>query len=188
MTLGGLYILALGVAWIAQKAIHNKYGIDFNDERKELGVYPINDFRDIKNDYWNDFSPDFPLTRWTAILTNKEIGNSTTYTNPDRSDKPFRKRKTVFYGTQLCFWQNYYGGEIDLCIKPIDDIRHIELFVVYYSDNIEPKNYFYADLDTVRKNQQEFICGTPLEDKYSIPKGNLTKLQADKLLIEWKLR
>ena len=192
LTLTGLYILTLLVALRAQMTIHEKYGLHFNDKRIELGVYPIGDFQDVENDYWKDFYPDDPFKRWTEILTNTEIANSTTYTNPDTDEKPFHKQKTVFYGTHLCFLQNFYGGEIDLFVKPLDKERHIELFVAYYSDNLEPSNYFYADLDTVYNDRLEFICGGIIDHEHyqeeDIPKGNLTKEQADNLLKEWKIK
>ena len=185
-------MLILLVALKAQATIHNKFGTNFNKERFELGVYPIDDFQDIKNNYWQDYYSVPPSTRRFQILTNTEIANSTTYINPDKDDKPFHKQKTVFYGTQLFFWQNFYGGETDLFVKPLDNDRHIELFVVYYSNNLDPSNYFYANLDTVNNNEPEFICGGIVDQEYNeedgIPKGNLTKQQADKLLTEWGMK
>ncbi|UII23187.1 hypothetical protein [Fulvivirga ligni] len=192
MTLTGLCILTVLVALRAQKTIHENYGPDYNQKRIELGVYPIDDFQNKENYYWEDFYPDDPFKRWAEILTNTEIVNSTTYINPDINDKPFHKQKTVFYGTHLCFWQNFHGGEIDLFVKPLDKERHIELFVAYYSDDLEPSNYFYAELDTVHNDTPEFICGGIVDHKhhkeYDIPKGNLTKQQADILLSEWKMK
>lgn len=193
LSMAGLYFLTLLVALIFQTTIHNKYGKEFNDRRIELGVYPIDDFQTIENEYWSDYCPDDPFKRWTEILTNADIANLTIYTNSDTASKPFHKQKIVLYGTQLCFWQNYYGGEIDSYIKPIDNESYMELFVVYYSDNVEPSNYFFADLDTIYKGRPPIVCGTPFAEEYqkaneSFPRGNLTKEQADNLLIEWKIK
>lgn len=192
LTIIGLYILTLLVALRVQTRIHDKYGFDYNDNRIELGVYPIGDFQSVENDYWYDFYPDDPFKRWTEILTNTEIANTTTYTNPNIDEKPYHKQKTIYYGTHLCFWQNFYGGEIDIFVKPLDKEKHIELFVAYYSNDLEPSNYFYADLDTVYNDRLEFICGgmdnNEHEQEDNIPKGNMTKEQADKLLAEWKIK
>lgn len=173
--------------------IHKKYGTNFNTERIKLGLHPISEFHKVENTYWRDFYPEDPILRWKEILTNMEIANSTTYSNLNKNDRPFHKQKTVFYGTQVCFWQNFYGGEIDLFISPLDNKHHIELFIAYYSERLIPKNYFYANLDTVHNSELEFICGTHfiqegLQVESSFPKGNITKEFADKLLTEWRIK
>ena len=189
LALTGLYIMVLLVALKAQTTIHNKYGKDFNQERIGLSLYPIGNFQDVEKRYWEDFYPDNSFKRWTEILTNTEIATWTTYNNSPRDDKPFHYQKRVLFGTHLCFWQNFYEGETDLFIKPIDSERHIELFVSYYPDNLESSDYFYAYLDTIHKS----ICGTQFvgdEQDYEdyIAKRNLTKEQVDKLLTEWKIK
>lgn len=192
LTVIGLFILTLLVALSVQTGMHDKYGPDYNDKRIELGLYPIGDFQSVENDYWDDFYPDDPFKRWTEILTNTEIANSTTYTNPNTDQKPYHKQKTIYYGTHLCFWQNFYGGETDIFVKPLDKEKHIELFVAYYSDDLKPSNYFYANLDTVYNERLEFICGGTVDHEQdqedNISKGNMTKEQADSLLKEWKIK
>lgn len=191
LTLVVLYILTLFASFAAQKDIHHKYSVEFNDERAELGVYPIGDFTNIQSTHWADIYPDDPLIRWKEILTNTEIANSTVYSNPNKSE-PFHAQKTIYFGTQLCFWNNSYGGEIDIFIKPLDEDRHIELFVAYYSEALAPNGYFYAELDTVYKDRVEFICGGVEDHEHDqqdyLPKGNFSKEQADSLLTEWRLK
>lgn len=180
----GLFVLILAVAFTLQTTIHNGYGVSFNDKRAELGVYPIDEFETKENSYWSDFYPDDPLMRWINILGNTEIANMTNYYNSELNNEPYHKAKTIYFGTQLCFWQNYYGGETDLFIKPLGNDDQMELYVSYFTGDESSKSYFYYNLDTVNINYPEFICGTPdLEGE--IPKGNLTKEQADSVLLEW---
>lgn len=153
-------------------------------------MYPIEDFENVENQYWEDFYPDDLVKQWIEILTNTEIANLTTYSNPNRDEKPYHKEKTIFYGTHLFFWQNFYGGETDVFVKPIDNEKHIELFMAYYSDNLVPKSYFYANIDTIYKDRIE-LCGALGDHEHdredNIPKGNMTKDQAYDLLTEWEL-
>lgn len=157
-----------------------------------LGVYPIEGFKTDSSKYWKDYLPHHPFSQWSHILSNVEIANSTTFTNSGEGKKPYHKSKDVIFGTQLCFWQNFYGAEVDVFIKPLDSNSHVELVVTYYSKYMVPANRFFARLDTVHPEDGTFMCCMapcePYDTNNHLPKSNISKEQADTLLMNWGLK
>lgn len=136
------------------------------------------------------FRPDNPFTKWQWILSNKEIGTETHFYNDSTFDRPYHISKAIFYGTYLFFWQNFYGGEMDTFLNPIAKDTTLKLTVLYFSEDLEPGDFFYADLDTLYPGKPDiFICGTPLlENEQYFPRGNVSKNEADRILEMWRIK
>lgn len=182
----GLYTLTLLAALLAEKNIHSKYDESFNTNRIKLGIPPVQEFQTTHPKYWKDLHPERPVSRWIEILTNEEIVNSITYTNQQEGEKPFHQSKEVIFETRLCFWQNFYAGEIDIFVKSIDKNQRLELIIAYFSENMEPGNYFYINLDTIHSNRPGLTFVTDgFDPEGHVSKGNTSKKQADELLLEW---
>ena len=177
-------------ALLSEKSIQKNYWDDFNGFRKENGLIPLTQSKDTIIENWNDILPEHNFTKWKWILTNEEIATSSTFTF-DSSSIPYHSSKTIYYETQLLFWKNFYGGEIDAFINPVGSDTTIELTLVYHSKNLNPGNFFYANIDTNYTNKPDIlVCGTHLRNEKSdqVPIGNITKMQADKILKQWGIR
>lgn len=66
----------------------------------------------------------------------------------------------------------------------------LKLTVFYLSEELKPGDFFYADLDTLYPDKPDiFICGTPfLENERYLPRGNISKNEADRILEMWKIK
>lgn len=189
LTLFGLTIL---IAYVQQKSIHDSKGVSFDGERQKLGIYAIGQFERFEEYEWDHISQGNNYQKWKDILVNTQLANEYHYYYTQSKDSPYHESKRIVYGTQLFFWENFLGAEIDLFIKPIDSLRHIELEIIYYSKDAEPEYYFYANIDTIvdfvkiDENVPElFSCGTG--DDENIERGDITKEEADVILKNWGL-
>ncbi len=170
--------------------MQKNYWGDFNDFRNENGLFPLSQSKDTIIENWENILPENQLTKWNWILTNEEIATSSIFTF-DSSSSPYHSSKTIYYGTHLLFWKNFYGGEIDVFINPLNGDSTAELTLAYHSKDLNPGNFFYANIDTNYIDKPDiFVCGTHLHNDESdhIPQGNISKQQADNILLEWGLK
>jgi hypothetical protein len=187
------FVLLIFGAFFSEKSLQEKYWGDFNDFRIENGIFPLYQSKDTIIENWTNILPNHKMAKWQWILTNEEIATTSTFTY-DSASKPYHKSKTIIYGSQLFFWNNFYGGEMDVFINPKSPDTTIELTLSYHSRNMNPGNVFYAHFDTLFTGALDytsqtdfFYCGTSEHnDKIShFPQGNITKQEVDCLLFEW---
>ena len=181
-----MFALTVLIAHSLQKSIHDSNGVSYDIERQKLGIYAIGQFERFEESEWEHFYHDDIYRRWKGILVNTELANEYHYYYQEKKDTPYHKSKRIVYGTQLLFWQNYHGAELDMFIKPIDSLRHIELEVIYISNEMETGGNFYAYIDTIDENAPElFFCGT--EDVEDIERDSISKKESDEILKKWGL-
>ncbi|MGB0429734.1 MAG: hypothetical protein ACPGLV_04610 [Bacteroidia bacterium] len=189
-----VFLLLLLIAYLSQNMIHKAYDEDFNAERKELGIYEIDSFNKLDLTKWNKHYLN-SIALFRDVILNREIANITTYSNDSIYNKPYHLEKRVYFGTHLFFWKNFYAGEIDEFINPIDGDKHIRLTTTYLTDAMNQPESFYADIDTIdRKHRHIFDCGTFLDgeliedEEPEFFKGNITIQRANEILIDWGLQ
>jgi hypothetical protein len=187
-----MFALTVLIAHSLQKSTHDSNGVSYDIERQKLGIYAIGQFERFEEYEWERICQDNTYQRWKAILANTELSNEYHYYYNESKDSPYHESKRIVHGTQLFFWNNLYAGELDMFIKPIDSLRHIELEVIYFSKETEHGGKFYAYIDTIvdfvtiDENAPElFFCGTG--DDEHIERGDITKEEADAVLKNWGL-
>lgn len=184
-TLIALFTLLIVIAYYKQNNILDEHGVEFNDERKRLGIFPLGDFEAIYKVNWDINYEDYTYEKWKSILTNRTIVNYVQYTFPEKKKKVFHKRKDVFYMTRLLFWQNHYSGEADVFNYQLDSNRTIELSIIYESANDTQVAQFYSYIDTNYSYENPNYFGGGCED-VELPQ-RVDKDEADKILKEWGL-
>ena len=73
----------------------------------------------------------------------------------------------------------------------MDNLIIYQSMKTHHSKNLNPGNFFYANIDTNYTNKPDIlVCGTHLRNEKSdqVPIGNITKMQADKILKQWGIR
>lgn len=181
----------IAVAFRMEKSIQMHYWSDFNKTRVAKGIYPLVEAQDTITETWNNILPDNKLTKWEWILTNEEIATSSNFVYDSIKIRPYHHSKTIYYGTHLFFWKNFYGGEIDVFVNPVSSDTTIDLTIVYYSENLSSRDFFYANIDTLYPNKPNiFVCGTVFENDtiQRIPKGNISKHDADRIIMSWGIK
>jgi hypothetical protein len=188
------FLLLLVFAFASQSFIHKAYNKDFNSKRQELGVYEIHSFEKLELTKWNNQYLNSSVL-FRDVILNREIANISIYSNDSIYNKPYHLEKRIYFGTYMFFWKNFYAGEIDEFISPIDKDKHVRLTITYLTDAMDQPENFYADIDTIyKKHRHIFDCGTFLngdltdDEEPEIFKGNITIQKANEILIDWGLK
>lgn len=190
-----LFVFVSAVGWLfvafqLEKSIQVKYWDDFNDFRQEKGIFPLTQSNDTIVENWGNMLSEHPYLKWKWILANEEIATTSYFVYDSIEGKPFHQSKTIIYGTHLFFWKNFYAGEIDTFINPISSDTTVELTFVYHSRYLNPGDFFYVNIDTLYSDKPDiFFCGTQLatEAITKLPVGNISKSEADEILVKWNL-
>ncbi len=174
------------MAFYQQNNILDKHGVEFNNERKKLGIYPLEDFQAIEEVNWDKLYASYTYEKWKSIITNSSIENYVQYTFPKENNHPYHKRKVVFYMTHLLFWQNYYLGELDVFNYELDSNRTIELRIIYQTANNSQSEQFYSYIDTNYSYENPNFNGGRCEEDINLSQ-KITKNEANIILKEWGL-
>ena len=101
------------------------------------------------------------------------------------------QNKVVWLNSNILFWKNGFESETDFYEKIVDSITTEHLDITYYHiDDNGNENYFEVNHSV--HIFDEFYCGTPAFSRKEEQRisgkpyfGNITKKQADSILIKW---
>jgi hypothetical protein len=177
-----------------EKLNYEKYGINFNPKRVEIGLKEISDKWEsdylIDENYLND-NPSSQL-KFKEVFTFSDIKNGIVYEKDSTDKKSTFRSKIIWLNSNILFWKNGIESEMDTYEKYIDSVTTENLSIRYYfRDDNGNKDYFEADYYQINENEFGF-CGTPAvmerEEQRISGKpyfGNITKKQADSILTKW---
>ena len=165
-----------------EKLNYEKYGINFNPTRTEVGLKEISE--NWKSDYLidEDYMNDNPISqlKLKEVFSFSDIKNGIIYENDSTIKSGTFKSKIIWLNSNIMFWKN-----LDSVTTENLSIRY------YYKDDNGNEDYFEADYYQINENEIGF-CGTPAimerEEQRISGKpyfGNITKKQADSILEKW---
>ena len=177
-----------------EKLNYEKYGINFNPTRTEVGLKEISE--NWKSDYLidEDYINDNPISqlKLKEVFSFSDIKNGIIYENDSTIKSGTFKSKIIWLNSNIMFWKNGIESEMDVYEKNLDSVTTENLSIrYYYKDDNGNKDYFEADYYQINENEIGF-CGTPAimerEEQRISGKpyfGNITKKQADSILEKW---
>lgn len=198
----GLFIMAFLMFQISiwkQRHLYQKYGVDFNSERRILGLEEISEHWKLEKLTWNEWERLIPpnekngtINKLTSIFSGKNIETGFIYQEDSLDFNRLHKDKFMWFNSNILYWKNEIMAESDSYQKLIDSITVGNLSVTYhFKDENGNMNYFEANYSENAKDEG-FWCGTPAimeKEGQGISKkphvGNITKQQADSILNSW---
>ena len=176
-----------------EKLNYEKYGMNFNKNRDEIGLIEIskkwkfNYF--IQQDYFDEDFGNIPKLK--EVFSFNDIKNAMIYENDSTNKTLLFKSKIILLNSNIMFWKNGIESETDFYERNIDSNTVENLSIRYYfKDDNGNKNYFEANHSIYELDG--FYCGTPVIMKREEQRisgkpyfGNITKKQADSILTEW---
>ena len=194
-----LLVLLYNVTLWHQEKNFEKYTSAFNPKRKEIGLKEISkNWKSEKRNWtnWNELSDenyyDGKLSKFGKIFSLENITTGVIFENESLDKKTNFRSKIIWLNSNILFWENGIESEMDVYERILDSVTIENLIVRYYfKDDNGNKDYFEADYYQINENEFEF-CGTPaiIERKNQRDSGkpyfgNITKKQADSILIKW---
>ena len=200
----GISIIGILMYYISlwnQEKDFNKYGFNFNSERKEIGLKEISENWKSEKLSWKNWNKlkdenynDGILSKFGKIFSLKNIPTGLTFENDVVENKTIFKNKIIWLNSNILFWKNGIESEMDVYEKNTDSAKVETLSIRYYfQDENGNKNYFEAnhtvyDLDILYCGTSDFIK-RDLQRKSGKPYyGNITKKEADSILTKWKTK
>jgi hypothetical protein len=177
-----------------EKLNYEKYGINFNPKRAEIGLKEISE--KWKSDYLidEDYINDNPFSqlKFKEVFSFSDLKNGIIYEKDSTDKKSTFQSKMIWLNSNILLWKNGIESEMDTYEKAFDSVTTGSLFIRYYfRDDNGNKDYFETDYYQINSNELGF-CGTPAimerEEQRISGKpyfGNITKKQADSILIKW---
>lgn len=193
-----LGILMYNISLWNQETNFEKYATDFNPERTKIGLKQISkNWKSEKRtwDNWNelmDENYDYGIiSKFAKIFSLKNINTGVIYENDSSETNTNFQSKIIWLNSNILFWKNGIESEMDFYERNIDSNTVENLSIRYYfKDDNGSKNYFEANHSIYKLD--EFICGTPAimeREEHGISGkpyfGNITKKQADSILMKW---
>jgi len=193
-----LGILMYNISLWNQETNFEKYALDFNSKRKEIGLKEISkNWKSEKQtwDNWNELSDenydDGKISKFAKIFSLKNINTGVIYENDSSETTTNFQSKIIWLNSNILFWKNGIESEMDFYERNIDSNTVENLSIRYYfKDDNGNKDYFEANHSIYKLD--EFICGTPSimerEEQRISGKpyfGNITKKQAYRILTKW---
>lgn len=193
-----LGILMYNISLWNQETNFEKYALDFNLKRKEIGLKEISkNWKSEKQtwDNWNELMngnyDNGKISKFAKILSLKNINTGVIYENDSSETNTNFQSKIIWLNSNILFWKNGIESEMDFYKRNIDSNTVENLSIRYYfKDDNGNKDYFEANHSIYKLD--EFICGTPAlmerEEQRISGKpyfGNITKKQADSILTKW---
>ena len=193
-----LGILMYNISLWNQETNFEKYALDFNSKRKEIGLKEISkNWKSEKQtwDNWNELSDenydDGKISKFAKIFSLKNINTGVIYENDSSETTTNFQSKIIWLNSNILFWKNGIESEMDFYERNIDSNTVENLSIRYYfKDDNGNKDYFEANHSIYKLD--EFICGTPSimerEEQRISGKpyfGNITKKQAYSILTKW---
>ncbi|UTW63064.1 hypothetical protein KFE98_02600 [bacterium SCSIO 12741] len=186
-----LYAGLVGTAFLIEANQQKKYLAQFNSYREAQGIPLLYSFKDTTSENWLTHIQNHPGLYWKWILTNSEIGTRIDFANYAK-DQPYHASKSLFFANYLFFWDNYYAGENDVFINPLDDSTEVSLNIWYISKEFPDTTGFFCTLDTIDIHKPHIhLCSLSddfdPDDPKTIFTSNLSKSEADRIIESWEL-
>lgn len=194
-----LGILMYNISLWNQETNLKKYGSNFNIRRNEIGLKEISKNWKFKKriwDNWNELNDenhdDGKISKFVKIFSFQNIPISFLFENNSTDKKTNFRSKIISFNSNILFWKNRIESEMDIYENILDSVTTENLIVRYYF-NDDNGNTDYLEADYYQINKNEFLfCGTPAiikREEQRISRkpyfGNITKVQADSILVEW---
>ncbi len=193
-----LGILMYNISLWNQETNFEKYALDFNSKRNEIGLKQVSkNWKSEKQtwDNWNELSDenydDGKISKFANIFSLKNMNTGVIYENDSSETTTNFQSKIIWLNSNILFWKNGIESEMDFYERNIDSNTVENLSIHYYfKDDNGNKDYFEANHSIYKLD--EFICGKPSimerEEQRISGKpyfGNITKKQADSILTKW---
>jgi len=175
-----------------------KYAFEFNSKRSKMDLKEISKNWKFEKQNWENLNElnivnieNKTISKFQKIFSLKNITTKMVFKNESINKNENFTSKVILFNSNLLFWKNSIESEIDTYSKKTDTTTVESLSIRYYfEDDNGNKNYYEANHSVYDTNI--LYCGTDDFIKRDLQKtsrkpyhGNITKQQADSILIQW---